>query len=280
MALAAGDGRRVLVTGGNKGIGWALCRQLVAEKGFQVLLASRDGKRGEAAVQSIVDQHPECAGKIRALELDVSSGPSVAAAAEEVAKEFGATPAPLYGIVNNAGVGFGMSMADTLEVNAYGTKRVCDAFLPLLDQKGGRIVNTASASGPMFLSGCDDAGARRLLTSQDVQWKDLDGYMREAVQSPGDRQPYGLSKACVNAYTMLLAREQPDLKVNSMTPGFILTDITRGMGASKSPEEGTKAALHCLMGELEGNGRYYGSDAVRSPLHKYRNPGDPPYTGE
>lgn len=87
---------------------------------------------------------------------------------------------------------------------------------------------------------------------------------------------------------MLLAREQPNLKVNAMTPGrspcvwrldpgYILTDITRGMGATKPPEEGTKAAIHCLLGDLEGNGWYYGSDAVRSPIDRYRAPGDPPY---
>ncbi|CAK0803963.1 unnamed protein product [Prorocentrum cordatum] len=79
--------------------------------------------------------------------------------------------------------------------------------------------------------------------------------------------------------TMLLAREHPNLKVNAITPGYILTDMTRNAGATKSPEEGTKAALYCLMGELEGNGRYYGSDAVRSPLDRYRGPGDPPYAG-
>ena len=36
----------------------------------------------------------------------------------------------------------------------------------------------------------------------------------------------------------------PALQINAMTPGYILTDITRGMGATKPPEEGTKAAIH------------------------------------
>jgi len=43
------------------------------------------------------------------------------------------------------------------------------------------------------------------------------------------------------ALTMDTARRNPDLVVNAMTPGFIATDITRGMGATKKPEEGTKA---------------------------------------
>eukprot|EP00435_Cladocopium_sp_Y103_P028282 s47_g7.t1 len=52
--------RRVLVTGGNKGIGRALCRQLAADHGFYVLLGSRDPGRGEEAVKSILQQSPEC----------------------------------------------------------------------------------------------------------------------------------------------------------------------------------------------------------------------------
>ena len=46
------------------------------------------------------------------------------------------------------------------------------------------------------------------------------------------------------AHTMDLARRNPDLVVNACTPGFILTDITRGMGATKKPEEGTKAHIN------------------------------------
>merc|ERR1712007_93066 len=163
--------------------------------------------------------------------------------------------------------------------NTYGAKRVCDSFLPLLQAEGGRVVNTASASGPMYVAGCRDAAERALLTDPAVTWEQLDELMQAAIAKPSGREPYGFSKACLNAYTMFLAAKHPNLKVNSMTPGYILTDITRGMGATKSPEEGTKAAIHCLLGDLEGNGRYYGSDAVRSPLDRYRGPGDPPYTG-
>ena len=106
---------------------------------------------------------------------------------------------------------------------------------------------------------------------------------------------YGVSKAGLNAFTAELARKHPDLLINSCTPGFIETDLTRPMAekAGKTPEEmgmkktenGTVAAVFLMMNDLQAeiagyqSGRYYGSDGVWSPLHKYRAPGDPPYDG-
>jgi NAD(P)-dependent dehydrogenase (short-subunit alcohol dehydrogenase family) len=110
-----------------------------------------------------------------------------------------------------------------------------------------------------------------------------------AAKGLGDGDPYGLSKACANTYTLIAAREHPGLHINACTPGFIETDLTRPYADAKGlapadmgmkpPAEGTRSTMHLLFGELEGNGRYYGSDAVRSPMDRYRAPGDPPYTG-
>ena len=52
-----------------------------------------------------------------------------------------------------------------------------------------------------------------------------------------------------------------------------------GKAGAKTPDEGTVSTMHLLFAALEGNGRYYGSDAKRSPLEKYRSPGSPPYEG-
>ena len=46
------------------------------------------------------------------------------------------------------------------------------------------------------------------------------------------------------------------------------------------PEEGTVSILHCPFNELKGNGFFYGSDALRSPLHFMRDPGTPEYLGD
>ena len=63
-------------------------------------------------------------------------------------------------------------------------------------------------------------------------------------------------------------------------PRFIVPFLAKHLMNAKSPDEGTVSAMFLLFGQLEGNGRYYGSDAMRSPLDSYRAPGSPPYAGE
>lgn len=279
--------KRVLVTGANKGIGLAIAKAILTERADAfVLLGSRDPERGRAAKSSLLEHDGSWADRVEVVEIDVSSDASVTAAADHVGTTYGAEPAPLYGVVNNAGIVTG-SVGDVLEVNTYGVRRVCEAFLPLLDP-AGRIVNVTSASGPNYVADCD-ADGQRFFVDPNVQWSALEALMRRSV-AEGSANPYGLSKACTNSYTMLLARENPGLRINACTPGFIETDATRPWADAqgktpaemgmKPPSEGTRSTLFLLFGEPEGSGFYYGSDAKRSPLDRYRAPGTPPYTGD
>lgn len=194
-------------------------------------------------------------------------------------------PSSFYAIVNNAAIGFGNDLSSTLNTNVYGPKRVTEAFLPVLKASSdpvdtGRIVNISSASGPMFVTKNREAGFPvAVFTDPATTWDQLQNYIDnvENLIPAVEKDAYGLSKACLNMYTIQLAQAHPQFKINSCTPGFIDTDLTKGFGATNTPEMGTVSALHCLFNAEAGTGRYYGSDAVRSPIDRYRAPGDAPY---
>ena len=284
--------RRILVTGANKGIGLAIVEAILTQHNDTfVYLGSRDLERGREAVVGLVRDHADWKSRVEVLALDVADDRSVAEAASRVEK--------LYAIVNNAGIGNDNELAAVLATNILGMHRVCEAFLPLLDAKAGRIVNITSAAGPSFVATCSPERQRFFLDDQ-MTWPRLAAFIEECVAMAGDKAAfaakglgdgaaYGLSKACANTYTLLLAREHPSLKVNACTPGFIATDMTRHYADAQSktpaelgmklPSEGANAAMHLLFDDLEGNGRYYGSDAKRSPLDRYRAPGSPAYSG-
>ena len=285
--------KRILVTGANKGIGLAIATAILERSDDSlVVMGSRDLERGQRALDSMVQRSPAWETRLTLLQLDVASDDSVAQAARTLRDRFPGAAEPLYGIVNNAGIGPGSAnAASVLEVNLFGLHRVCRAFIPLLDPAAGRIVNITSASGPNFVASCGP-GDRRLLTDPAVSWTALRAFIDDHLNATGGvtSNAYGLSKACANSYTLILARENPNLLINACTPGWIETDMTRpdvdGSGKSpaemgmKPPAEGTRSALFLLLGQPDGSGRYYGSDALRSPLDAYRAPGDPPYTGD
>ena len=209
----------MLVTGANKGIGLQICKKIVQTvPDAHVLLGSRSAERGEKAVQEVISSVPDAAGRVELLELEVTDDASVAAAVKTVADKYGSEK-PLYGLCNNAGIGFGRSIPDTLATNFYGTKRVSEAFLPLLDPELGRICNVASASGPNFVRGLDEAGTA-LFTSRTTTWEELEGELkRYSALTDFEGIAYGLSKAAVNAWTMQFAAANPKLRINSCSPG-------------------------------------------------------------
>jgi NAD(P)-dependent dehydrogenase (short-subunit alcohol dehydrogenase family) len=289
--------RHILVTGANKGIGLALVEAILAEHTDTfVYLGSRDPERGRAAVAGLVRDHAGWRDRLGVVAIDVAEDGSVADAARHVSDSLrGQT---LYGLVNNAGIGGHTNeLSAVLATNVFGVQRVCEAFVPLIEPKAGRVVNVTSAAGPTFVAACS-AEWQRFFLDEQMTWPRLRSFMGEclsiagdaaafAARGLGDGGAYGLSKACANTLTLLLAREHPSLRVNACTPGFIETDLSRHYAVAsgkspaelgmKSPAEGTKAPLHLLFGTLHGSGHYYGSDAKRSPLDRYRGPGTPEY---
>lgn len=180
---------------------------------------------------------------------------------------------------------------EVINVNYFGVRKINDHFGKLLLQRpGGRIVNIASAGGPNYvsrLSETDPALYQKLarpwtITGGIPELDEIAKNNKHLLQ--GDS--YGGSKALVNALTVLQAKldSNKDIIINSVSPGWIMTDMTKNSGASGTVEKGAVPPCWALMDEdfiaKEPTGRYYGSDCVRSPLNVYRGPGEDPYVSD
>lgn len=288
----------ILVTGSNKGIGLALVSAILDQHDDTVVfLGSRDPARGQAAVAGLCADHPAWGDRLHLVVIDVTDDATVAAAVDRVRDVLG--DQPLYGLVNNAGIGFQQQgVRRVLDVNTLGMQRVTEAFLPLLDPDGGRVVNITSGAAPNYVVKTDPRRHRELcgigvdVAGFEALVDEVLGFDGEAdfqAAGLGDGEPYGLSKALANTYTAAVAAAHPNLVINACTPGFIETDLTRPFAEARGmdPEEmgmkptsaATVAPMKLLFADLPASGWYFGSDAERSPMHVYRSPGDPPYDG-
>ncbi len=207
-----------LVTGANRGIGYAVAEELL-RKGCIVVLTARDPLRGKAAAKRLVGS-----GRIIFHPLDVNDQDSITQAADFVENEFGR----LDILVNNAGINYDTyqnvinanieDVRQTLQTNLLGPWRVVQAFLPLLrNSAAGRIVNVSSGSGSLA---------------------DQDG------STPG----YSLSKLALNGLTLALARQLRDtpILVNAVCPGWVRTDMG-GKNAPRSLAEGAEGIVWAAM---------------------------------
>lgn len=195
MTEAAEQRPVAVVTGGNRGIGLEVCRQL-SERGYAVALGSRDPAKGERAAGGLP-------GQPWAIALDVADETSVADAAAAVAERFGRADV----LVNNAAIlydtsnrGISVELTDArrgFETNLFGAWRCVQAFLPLLRRsRHGRIVNVSSGSGSL-------------------------------ASMSGGTPVYSTSKAALNALTRVLADElrSDGVLVNSVCPGWTETEM-------------------------------------------------------
>lgn len=214
--------KRIIVTGGNRGIGKEICRQLV-EIGHDVVLTARSVEKGE-------DAAIEVGAKFR--ELDVSSKNSILDFAMKYEGEVGQFDV----LINNAGIliddGMHVLNADlsivqqTMETNVYGPWLLIQGLSPLLkNSSDGRIINLSSGMGAI-----DDLRA--------------------------DHPAYRISKIALNALTIMTHQQiGASVTVNAMCPGWVRTDMG-GSGASRLVEKGAETAVWLATADKIPSGKF------------------------
>ena len=212
-------GRAALITGANKGIGYAIAKGL-GQRGFRVVLGVRDDARRNDAVRRLRDEGIDALG----VALDVTSDDGVSAAATTIEREVGG----LDVLVNNAGIGgrtedgaqdpttmdLGV-LSTVLDTNVFGVIRVTNAMLALLRRSdAARIVNVSSNMGSL------------------------------ALQTGPQMAAYAPSKTMLNSITAQYARRlaETNILVNACCPGYVATDFT-GHDSDRTPEQGAAVAI-------------------------------------
>jgi NAD(P)-dependent dehydrogenase (short-subunit alcohol dehydrogenase family) len=215
-----------LVTGASRGLGLETARRLGRQEGSTVIVGARAAAAGERAVHELREEGIDAERVL----LDVTSPASVADAADRVAARHGR----LDVLVNNAGIlpeateGTDNGPIDvemfrrTFDTNVFGAVSVAQHFLPLLRRSpAGRIVNVSSTMGS--------------LADQLNPGSPYYGVVVPAYQG---------SKAALNASTVALAKTlaDTDIKVNSVCPGWLQTDLGGAENRAAAPTPASDGA--------------------------------------
>lgn len=254
--------RIAVVTGGNRGIGFEICRQL-GKQGVHVVLTSRTADSGEKACAELAGDGVTA----EAFTLDVRDADGVAALVEHVKSRHGG----LDILVNNAGVamsGFDEEVARvTMNTNVFAPVAIYDQLLPLM-RPGGRVVMVSSGMGERsFLS---EALAARLdgETTRDgvlaMMREFVDDVAAGTHESKGwPSSAYRMSKIALNKLTEVIGAELDEadddrgILINAACPGWVRTDMG-GPHATRTPAEGAETPVWlALLGEDGPQGGFF-----------------------
>ncbi|ULL16784.1 SDR family NAD(P)-dependent oxidoreductase [Paenibacillus sp. H1-7] len=228
--------RIALVTGGNRGIGMEIARQL-SLKGINVLIGCRNEDKGRNAVEQL----SKSGVSVELEVVDVSSHDSILQMMKRVKEKYGR----LDILVNNAGVILdrGTSilnvkesvMKKTFETNYFGVLNLIQAVVPLMiEHHFGRIVNVSSGLGAFQVH-------------------------QGLLDLKGSSSAYRISKTMINALTCLVAHDVADkgIKVNAACPGSVQTDMG-GADAPLTVAEGADTAVWLATLDEHGpNGGFF-----------------------
>lgn len=219
-----------LITGANKGIGFAAARGL-AREGFHVFIAARDTQKAEEAALKIRSEGFDA----DFLTLDVADEESIRAAALDFTERWEG----LDVLVNNAAINLddGRGILDvplsewrqTFETNVLGVVAVTSAFWPLLmNSASPRVINVSSGAGRLY---------------------DMEHQMPS----------YSTSKTALNAVTRQFAGLDKKVSVNAICPGWVKTDMG-GPEAPRTPEQGASIIVHLATTDNPPSGKYMNED--------------------
>ncbi|VVD05682.1 carbonyl reductase [NADPH] 3-like [Leptidea sinapis] len=242
-----------VVTGSNKGIGFAIVRGLCKHFKGVVYLTSRDVNRGRTAVATLnqEDLHPNYH------QLDITDPKSIETFRDYLKANYGGIDL----LVNNAAIAFKQNSTEpvavqaeqTLFVNYFSVLATCEILFPIL-RNGARVVNISSSAGR--LNNIPSEALRNRLKDPKLTIPELSALMKQYVEAAKQgthaaewgNSSYVVSKVGLTALTKIQQRnlEERDIKVNAVHPGYVDTDMTSHKGPL-TIDEGAVGALFLAL---------------------------------
>eukprot|EP00746_Dinoflagellata_sp_MGD_P152501 gnl/MRDRNA2_/MRDRNA2_83723_c0_seq1.p1 gnl/MRDRNA2_/MRDRNA2_83723_c0~~gnl/MRDRNA2_/MRDRNA2_83723_c0_seq1.p1 ORF type:complete len:283 (+),score=58.95 gnl/MRDRNA2_/MRDRNA2_83723_c0_seq1:114-962(+) len=265
------------VTGGQQGIGKEIARKL-ATAGVTTVLGCQDNDLGSKVVQEL----QEAGGDVLCTKLELCDNTTILAARDFIQEKFGR----LDILINNAAIcfndptlygkceytPFAKQAGITISTNFFGTLDVTRAMLPLLrSSPSPRIITVASNAGRLAILRSQEKVAA--FTSPTLKAEEVEQYMTQFVKdvesgvhaSKGwPNTCYGVSKLGLIALTRVLARDEPQMMINCVDPGYCATAQNAFQGQD-TPEQGARAAaiLALLSEDKKVSGKYYTNSFVQ-----------------
>ncbi|XP_067663236.1 carbonyl reductase [NADPH] 1-like [Haliotis asinina] len=247
-----------VVTGSNKGIGFAIVRALCKSYDGDIFLTSRDEGRGQAAIADLNKEGLQP----KFHQLDINDRSSI----ERLKSFLQTTYGGLDVLVNNAAIAyknadpapFSEQAEVTCKTNFWATLDVCSILFPLL-RPHSRVVNVSSFASQMALQKCSPAIQRRF-TDPSLKMEDLEQIMCEFVDAAkmGKHQDigfpnsaYGMSKVAVTVMTFIQDRKiskdsREDIVINACCPGYVDTDMSSHKGP-KTIDQGADTPVYLAL---------------------------------
>jgi 3-oxoacyl-[acyl-carrier protein] reductase len=229
--------RSVIVTGGSRGLGLSIGTRLAAS-GFRVIAIARSKTKELRAAATTAEKPGR--GALHFHAFDLGETRAIGALVASLHKEFG----PLYGLVNNAGIGTSGVLAimpdaqieRLVQINLLSPMTLAKYVVRrMMSERAGRIVNISSIVAATGFQGLS---------------------------------AYSATKAALIGFTRSLAREVGPLgiTVNAVAPGFTDTEMTRELGAGEREKIMRRSALRRLVAaeDVAGAVDFLMSDAAKS----------------
>jgi NAD(P)-dependent dehydrogenase (short-subunit alcohol dehydrogenase family) len=232
----------LLVTGSNKGIGYAILEGLLKEKSkLRMILTSRNENQGQTSLNSLISKYPEAKSQLYYHQLDISKKESREELAKWIKEKFG----KIDYLCNNAGV-YTNPKKELIEINVFGTLNLTEELLKGdLINNNGKIISTGSELGASYSVVGDHANDYKNVKNVEDLINLSNKYINDEIK--GDK--YAVSKLSIHVYSKILGSRKDivdkNIGVYSMAPGWCKSDMG-GEGAPYTVEHGAETDIFLI----------------------------------